>query len=466
MVKKAPHKILIMGLGLLGGGQSVVEWFSKYGAQLTVTDLKTAEQLAPTLAKLRKLKNFSKIKFVLGRHELKDFQNQDLIVQNPGVPRNSQFLKEAKKHKIPIVNEAVLFFGLYQDNIIGVTGTRGKSTTATLIHHILKTQIKNNVLAGNISTTPMLSIADRIKAKSWPVLELSSWHLELLDEYAYSPRIGVVTNVMIDHLNRYGSFGAYRQAKLALVKHQNKTDFAVLNFDNRETLRMAKQVKSQVLFFSIKQKVRGAYQQKNNLYFNNGKKSELIAASSILKIKGEHNIANALAAIVVAKIVGISNKNIKKALSTFGGVKYRLEHLGKLQNYDVYNDATATTPDATISALQALTDRPVVLLCGGVDKELNYRALAKQIKKQVSSLVLIPGSGTDKLLKELNKIKFPQNRLYKFDNFKAACAQVLVLRPKQKSYLLFSPAGASFNLFINEFDRARQFEKWYHDQKS
>src|SRR3989339_398521 len=181
-------KVLIMGLGLHGGAVAVVKWLLKQGAILTVTDIKTQQELKSSLDKIKSTK---KIKFTLGKHELSDFKDQDLIVQNPGVPTDSKYLQYARKNKIPIVNEAVMFFGLFSGSIIGVTGTRGKSTTSSLIHAILKTEIKNNILAGNIATVPMFSILDKIKKDAWPVLELSSWHLDGMAEYRLSPQIAV-----------------------------------------------------------------------------------------------------------------------------------------------------------------------------------------------------------------------------------------------------------------------------------
>lgn len=212
-------KVLLMGLGLHGGAVAVLNWLAKNGAILTVTDIKSKKELK---ASLDKIKTRKKIKYTLGKHDLADFKDQDLIVQNPGVPSDSKYIKYARKQGIPVVNEAVMFFGLYPSEIIGVTGTRGKSTTASLLHAILKTEIKNNVLAGNIATVPMFSVIDKLKEDSWPVLELSSWHLDGLGEYRKSPHIAVVTNVMVDHLNRYKNFTAYKRAKLINVKYQKK----------------------------------------------------------------------------------------------------------------------------------------------------------------------------------------------------------------------------------------------------
>lgn len=459
-------KVLLMGLGLHGGALAVATWLLQQGAELTITDVKNKIQLKSSLQKLKKLKNYKRIQFSLGGHRLGDFIEQDLIIQNPGVPKSSVYLSIARQLNIPIVNEAVMFFGLYPGKKIGVTGTRGKSTTATLIHQLLKTKIKHNILAGNIATTPMFAVIDKIKSNTWPVLELSSWQLENLDEYRKSPQIAVITNVLVDHLNRYKNFKEYAQAKLAITKWQLKTDQVVLNYDNLVTRQMAKKTKAQVYWFSLKKSVsQGAYMAKGEIYFADHNQVVKIMPVAQVAMLGEHNLANALASIIVAKLLGVSNANIQKVLAKFSGIDYRLQYVGQVKGRAVYNDSTATTPDATQAALQALVGKKILLIAGGQDKELDYKNLAKQIKEQVVYLILLSGTGSDKLLAELKKINFPQSKL-KSNLPSLGSAWHLARQSKQVDCILFSPAATSFNMFVHEFDRARQFDKLVHaDQK-
>jgi len=458
-------KILVMGLGLHGGGVSVVKWLLKNKAQVTITDLKTASELKFSLDKIKKLPGAKKIRYTLGRHEFADFTKQDLIIQNPGVPTNSVYIKKAREFGIPIVNEAVMFFGLYNGKTIGVTGTRGKSTTASLLHHILKSTIKDNVLTGNIATTPFFDIVDKLKKNSWPVAELSSWHLELMDEYKVSPAIGVVTNVLKDHLNRYKSFRDYQLAKFAIIKYQSKSDIAVLNADNAISKSFSKHIKSKVYFFSLQQKVKGAYFKDKQIYFFDGQKNTVVMSTDKIKLIGRHNLANILAAITVAKVLHISNDKIKKAVNSFSGISYRLEYKAKVKGRDIYNDSTATSPDATLAAISALESRPIVLIAGGVNKDLDYAPVAKKIKSKVKFLALLSGSGSDRLLTELKKIKYPANK-YKTNINKLSVAWTLALKKTSVGdVIVLSPGGASFNMFINEFDRARQFDKLIHDSQ-
>ncbi|MBT4209801.1 MAG: UDP-N-acetylmuramoyl-L-alanine--D-glutamate ligase [Candidatus Komeilibacteria bacterium] len=451
-------KVLVMGLGLHGGALSVVKWLLRHGALLTITDTQSKIQLKTSLEKISKLRGAKKIKYSLGGHDMVDFRDQDLIIQNPAVPKDSKFLKKARQKNILIINEAVMFFGLYPGSSIGVTGTRGKSTVSTLIHKILKTTIKTNVVAGNIATNPMFDAIGKLKVNSLPVLELSSWHLEIMDDYKVSPHISVVTNVLNDHLNRYKNFAHYRAAKQVIAKHQVKRDKLVLNADNVISKSFAKSAKAYVYFYSLKNKVKGAYLKNNKIYFNSQGRNSLVMETDKIKLLGQHNLSNILAAVCVAKIVGIANKDIAKAVNNFKGVQYRLEHKANIGGIDIYNDSTSTTPDATMAAIQAMANKKVILIAGGEDKKLDYDKLAKQIKSKVKYLVLLSGSGSDKLKKELKKIKCPQDKIITdVSNLKKAWQ--LALQAKDRGeVILFSPAAASFNMFKNEFDRAHQFD--------
>jgi len=455
-------RILVMGLGLHGGAVSVVKWLLKHDVELTITDLKTKKELKKSLDIINKIKGFKDIQYTLGKHKLKDFENQDLIIQNPGVPKDSKYILRARKNSIPVINEALMFFGLYPSKVIGITGTRGKSTTSTLTHKILKSKIKNNVLAGNIATTPMFTVLDKLKKNSLPVLELSSWHLESLEEYSISPHIAVITNILPDHLNRYNSFNEYKKAKIAIIKNQKKDDVAILNYDNIHTKKLNKKTKAKVYYFSLKKKVKGGYILNNNIYFNNIK----VMSLDNIKLLGEHNLYNILSAITIAKIIGISNKNIEEAVNNFKGIDYRLQYIGKIKGLSVYNDATSTTPDATIAAINAMKKDNIILIAGGEDKLLKYNNLAKIIKQKVGFLLLLSGSASDELIKELKKVRFEDYKMISdIKKLKTAWKSALKHASNDNCCILFSPSAASFNMFLNEFERAKEFNKLFNETK-
>ena len=305
----------------------------------------------------------------------------------------------------------------------------------------------------------MFAVLDKLKKDSLPVLELSSWHLENLGDYQLSPQISVITNVLVDHLNRYKNFNTYKQAKINIIKYQTKNDVAILNLDNIHTKLAAKATKAKVYYFSLKNKVnRGVYLKNNSFYFVD-KKTEPVMPINNIKLLGQHNLSNIAAAICVAKIVGIENSLVDEAVNSFKGVPYRLQLIKQTKNLQVFNDATSTTPDATIAAILAMPSTKIVLLAGGQDKNLDYQELAKIIKNKVAKTILLAGTGSAKLIKELKKIKYPSANLFTgFNDLEKALLEAKKQSTDQK-ILLFSPAAASFNMFTNEFQRAKMFDQ-------
>jgi UDP-N-acetylmuramoylalanine--D-glutamate ligase len=458
MIKFKNKKILIMGLGLHGGGLAITKYLAQKGARLTVTDLKTKEQLAPTLLKLKKYK----INYVLGKHRLSDFRQADMIIQNPDVSRTSRYLKEAKKYQVSIENEASLFFKLCPAPIIAVTGTRGKSTTTSMIYEIIKRHNPKALMAGNIRTIVMFDIINKVKNNTPVILELSSWQLEGLASYKLSPHIGVFTNIMPDHLNRYKNYAEYINAKKTIYKYQTAQDYIVLNQDNQLTKKLGKEVLSQRYWFSKKTftQENGAFVKKSIIYFRAKGKQIKICHIKNLNLNGSHNLENYLAAITAAKIYGVPNNTIIAAVRSYKGLANRQELIRTYKGIKYYNDTTATTPDATIAALNTLAESGeanIVLLAGGADKKLEFSELAKVIKNKAKALILFEGEATRKLVKELHKKNFNKTTVFA-DTMAEAFKQANYILAKGDIFIL-SPAAASFGLFINEFDRGDQFNK-------
>jgi len=438
-------KVVIMGLGLVGGGVSIAKFFCRQGADVLVTDLKSKKELKDSLKKLNSLP----IKYVLGKHRKKDFLNADLIIKNPAVPWNSLYLKIAKDRKIPITTDIEIFFNLCKGKIIGVTGTKGKSTTATLIYKILKKKYPA-VLAGNIGVSP-LEFLFKIKKQTKVVLELSSFELENLKK---SPHVAVITNLFPDHLDRYKSFSEYIQTKKNIFKHQKKNDILVLNYDNIYTRKLSLKATSRVLFFSKRYSENVFCFIKENKIFTKREKNPIIKLDEI-KLEGEHNLSNILAAVSTCKILNISSRDIREVLRNFKGISCRQEFVVEKRGVKYFNDTTSTTPDSTVFAIRTLKKKfpksNLILIAGGQDKNLNYEKLAKEIKEKVSFLLLLPGSASEKIKKRISKTK-----LYFVKSMKEAVRKATSLA-QEKDIVLFSPAAASFNLFKNEFDRGNQF---------
>lgn len=455
-------KVTVMGLGIVGGGVGVVKFLVKSGAKVLVTDLKTKKDLKSSLKKIRGLP----VELVLGRHRKEDFINTDMVIKNPGVPDNSLYLKIAKKHNILVETDVGIFFEFCKTPIVGITGTKGKSTVVTLTNLLLKSKYTNVILAGNIGTSPLESL-NKIRKKSIVVLELSSWQLEGLKPHKKSPKTALITNIYPDHLNRYRSFKDYTNSKKLIFLFQKSKDFLFLNYDDKILRKFSKAAKSRVYFFSKnktqKDLIKAAFLKKNEIFF--GKELKPIFNLKDLKLSGEHNISNVLAAVSIAKLYKVPSKNIQNVLRKFKGLSGREELIARIKGIKYFNDTTATMPDAVIAALLRFTQKfpqsKIILIAGGQDKKLNYRKLAREISEKVNHLILFPGTASAKLKKNLGVFKAPKSLLSvtpEIDSMERAVRIASKLANKEDIVLL-SPGAASFNLFKNEFDRGDKFNK-------
>ncbi len=472
---KGKH-VTVMGIGLHGGGVGVINFFSQAGAKVLATDLRSRGELRESLIALSHLKD---IRYVLGQHRENDFINTDIVIKNPAIPEDSKFLKIAKDHNVPIETDIGIFFELCQGTIIGVTGTRGKSTTASLIYQFLKAKHPDAVLAGNIRMS-VLEKLSQIKKTTFVVLELSSWQLNGLAPHKKSPQVSVMTNIMADHLNRYSSMEEYIEDKKNIFGFQEGKDFLVLNYEDETLKKLAKEAKSKIYYYSTDAKAIaetekmpktnqesriGAHIAGDNIFFGAGK--EKIAQISDIKILGRHNLGNVLAAITVARLFNVPSRTIANALKNFPGLEGRLQIIAEKNGVKYINDTTATTPDATIAAINALTSGQslvasrLILIAGGADKNLDFSELAKIIVDKVKTIMLISGSANEKLESTI-KNEFLQIKKHapikKFDNLERA-VKAAAKTAKPGDIVLLSPACASFGMFRHEFERGEKFNE-------
>ncbi len=430
-----------MGLGLHGGGVGAAKFFFKEGAEVLITDTKTRSQLKKSLTMLRGLP----LNFVLGKHRKKDFIGADLIIKNPAVSNDSPYLKIAKKHNILVKTDIEVFFDLVPSKqIIGITGSKGKSTTATLSYLFLKSKYTNVILAGNIGISA-LEVFPSINKKTKVILELSSFELEDLHK---SPHIAVITSLFPDHLNRYKNFREYVKSKEAIFKYQKKNDILVLNYNSREAKKIASKAISKIYFFT------SDFFQEWKIDFSNNKKN----SSKQYRIKGIKD-SNLSAALTVAEIFNIPERNVKKVLSDFKGLPHRQELVALKKGVEYINDSAATTPQSAMLAIDTFKNRPgnqrIILIAGGVDKGLDYKDFTEKIKSDVSCLFLFPGTASEKIKKEIKKF----NNFFPVKSMKEAVEKASK-RARKGDTVLLSPGAASFNLFENEFDRGKQFVKY------
>jgi|SRR3989344_2359906 len=423
-------RITVMGLGLLGRTVGDIEFMLAQGAKhVTVTDIRSAKILAPSV---KRLKKYKKVHFVLGKHELKDFSARgghapDFILKAPSIPLASPYIREAEKSGIPMYMSTALFAQFARDKgakIVGVTGTRGKSTVTHLLYHILKIAKRRVHLGGNIRGLSTLALLPKIKKGDLIVMELDSWQLQGFDALKISPSVSIFTSFSEDHLNYYPSMKRYFKDKAAIFSHQTKRDILIAG---PTVANLLPRVASKIIRIHAR---------------NLPKKWE----RNILGVHNEENIACALAA---AKALTVPLSAIRQGIKTFRGVEGRLEYIKDVRGMSIWNDNNATTPSATLAALRALRGKGrVVLIMGGADKKLPLRTLAKEARG--ADVVLLPGTGTN-LFKKIYKGGFTQ--VY---SLKDAVRQALRIAHEGDS-VLFSPAFASFGLFKNEYDRNDQF---------
>jgi UDP-N-acetylmuramoylalanine--D-glutamate ligase len=450
-------KITVFGLGLHGGGIGTVKFLVEHGAKVIVTDLKTKEQLAPALEKLKGLKN---IQYILGQHRREDFTKVDMVIKNPAALWSDKHIKLALESKVPVEMDSSLFFKFCKNPIIGVTGTKGKTTSATLIYEILKQAGKNPIKIG----IGQVSVLDRLlllKKDSIPVFELSSWRLSALGRAKLSPHIAVFKNIMPDHLNYYGTMEKYLQDKKYIFSNQKPKDWLVINYDDQALKEAAKNTVSQLIKFSYEplKKSRSVFIEDDVIYLNNGIDVIKLVAIKDITIPGRHNLSNVMAAIAAVYAYGLSPAEIKKALPLLKGVPHRLEFVRELGGVKFYNDTAATIPDAAISALCAF-EKPIVLIAGGADKNLDFTDFAGMILQKTKNFILLKGSATDKLLDNLKKItdkEFVGNiEIVTSMEEAVGCART---KAEKGDVILLSPGAASFGLFANEFDRGDKFRE-------
>lgn len=424
----AGKRALVMGLGVFGGGAGVARFLATRGAHVTVTDLRPAAQLAASIESLRGYD----VQFVLGEHREHDFASADFVVRNPAVPREHPCLRVAAERGTPIYMEMTLFFQECPSRrISGVTGTKGKTTTTLLLGAMLQAAGRDVVMAGNLRISALEQLP-RITPQSEVVLELSSFQLEGLAHIRTSPAASIITNLMPDHLNRYHSLADYFDAKKMIFRYQDASGFVALNRQDEHSRQLAGELPGRVLWFGPEDSVPG---------------------EANARLRGAHNRANMAAAAALARELGVDDGSIGAALAGFPGVPYRLELVHERGGVQFVNDTAATTPDATLAALQA-ADRPIVLIAGGADKELDFLALGQTIQSPqspVKACVLLEGSATDKLAAAVGA-----KAVARHTDFAAAINQAVELALSGEMVLL-SPGCASFGMFANEFDRGDQF---------
>jgi len=423
-------KILIFGLGLNQGGVGSARFFAQNGAKVRVTDLRYAEVLKPSVDEL---KQFPDIEYCLGGHKNEDIDWADIIIKNPAVKPGNPYIEYALKNSKPVEMDMDIFLEFIRPSqIIGVTGTKGKSTTASLIYEILKNTEKKVILAGNIGISVLDTIL-HIHPETLIVLEISSFQLGSFEKHKVSPKWAVITNITPDHLNYYSKIEKYLEAKKIIGKYQTSEDFLFLRRDDPITTKsdFLKGFKGQVVYFS-----------KDD--FPKDFKPQL---------KGEHNLENIAAAYQVGKTFNIEEALIFKTLADFKGIPFRMEVVKEWDGIKIINDTAATSPESAIKAIQ--TYPGCILICGGMNKGMDYKEFVKVMEQNVKKVFFVEGASTDEIKKLITKKDLIAGIYNDFEKLLSDLKKIV----KAGNTILLSPAATSFNLFNNEFDRGKKFNE-------
>lgn len=367
----------VLVIGLAKSGVSAARLLAELGAEVVANDQKPLEENTEA----KQLEELG-IRVVCGGHPLELLDEPfDLVVKNPGIPYTNPLVKKALEKGLLVVTEVELAYHISEAPFIGITGSNGKTTTTTLIYEMLKADGQSSLLAGNIGLVAC-EVAKEAKPGQWLVTELSSFQLAGIDEFR--PAIAVLLNIFDAHLDYHGTKEAYAAAKANIFRNQTERDYAVVNADDPLVMSIASSVRSQkVLFSATKPLGEGAYVQDGAIYWNG---DPVIRIADIV-LPGQHNLENILAAVAAAKLAGADDKAICQVLTTFSGVKHRLQYVAEIDGRRFFNDSKATNILATQKALSAFAGEPVVLLAGGLDRGNEFDALLPYLQ-QVKAVVL------------------------------------------------------------------------------
>jgi UDP-N-acetylmuramoylalanine--D-glutamate ligase len=396
------------------------------------------------------------IRFVLGRHEDRDFAREgaDVVVRNPGVRRNSRYLQLARDSGVRIEMEMSLFLRACPAPVIGITGTKGKTTTSSLCGEILRQWNSRTLLAGNMGVSAVSEL-ERLDRETPVVLELSSWQLEALDEHKLAPRIAVLTNISQDHLDAYDGFDDYAATKRSIARHLTADGYLVVNRDDPEAWKAADTTRGRIVPFGCGERAEnGAWVEDRSVIWRFDDLLERFSLPERLPFVGEHQFLNAAAAIAAASLRGAPPEAIRAGIEAFTGVRNRMETVAEIDGVTYINDSAATAPIAAIANLTGLASRRVHVISGGHDKQSDLSELASTLAGLAASIHLLDGTATANLRSLIERAG--ASPAGPFDAMETAVRSAAT-QARAGDIVLLSPGVASFGLFRDEFDRGDQF---------
>lgn len=435
-------KVLVIGAAR--SGLAAAEFLAKQGENVVLTDLKRVEDTDA-------LENLG-IQTLLGEQPDVAAIQPDYILMSPGVPLSIPPVVYAKAHDIPVIGELELAYRNCKAPFVAITGTNGKTTTTTLTGELLKKTEKQVFVGGNIGV-PIISYVADLQKDDVVVAEVSSFQLETTDSFC--PHLALILNLTPDHLDRHGDMAGYLAAKAKIFANQKDSDYLVLNYDD-ETLRgLESQSRGKVIFFSQQHKLEeGVYLDGEEIILAwEGKKISICTVDEIA-IKGRHNLENAMGAITLAYLSGVTPEKIREVLTTFPGVEHRLEPVRTLRGVLYINDSKGTNPDSTIKALEAY-DRPIVIILGGKNKGVPFTELASVVKQRAKKAVVL-GQAKPELIEALESVDF--HNYVTADTFTEGVTTAAQLA-ESGDIVLLSPACTSWDMFRSYEERGKLFKE-------
>ena len=428
-------------IGLARTGRECARFLARRGASVRVTDVRSERELKQEMDALAELP----VRYCLGAEDRSWLDDVDFVVPSPGIPAENTLLRAAQERGIEILSEIELACRFVRAPLIAITGTNGKSTTTTLIGEILKSNGIKVFVGGNIGA-PLIGFVSG--DWQWGVVEVSSFQLEWIE--GFRPRVSVLLNVTEDHLDRYADFRAYRRAKERIFEAQTESDTAVLNRDDPLVWEMRERIRPRVVSFGFSEAADGLFASAHEIVWRQDSSEEIFPLDRA-KIQGVHNVENMMAAIAVAKSVGVPAPVIQKVLEEFSGLEHRLEFVREKNGVRYYNDSKGTNVGAVVKSLASFS-APIILLAGGVDKGGDYGPLRDAVGRSVRRLVLF-GQARETIARALGDL----TETIIVENMEAAVRDGFThARPGE--VVLLSPACSSFDMFRSYAERGELFK--------
>lgn len=442
------NKYLVVGAGR--SGKEAAKLILEKGEKAVIYDGNKNFSVEEFIKKNPNLKHMDYLK---GNIEKKDLLGIKEAILSPGVPIDSDIVKFLRQNNIKVIGEVEFAFENSKGDLIGITGTNGKTTTTALTGEIFKNHFKEVFVVGNIGI-PYTSVALKTKDNSKTVAEISSFQLESIEKF--HPHVSAILNVTSDHLNRHHTFLNYLHMKERITENQNEDDICILNYDDKNLYEFSKKLKCKIFYFSVEKKLeKGMFYENNAIYYADGEKITKVIEEDELNIIGLHNIANAEAAIAIAISFNIPMDEIRKGLKSFKAVEHRIEYVTTKRGIKFYDDSKGTNPDASIKAVMAIKE-PIILIAGGYDKKISYDDFVDTFPNRVKKVILM-GDTKDEIKKSCDRIGFKD---YEFAKDLKEAVDLCYKAANKGETILLSPASASWDMFKSYEERGDLFKEY------